>query len=270
METISAAAGKQRGDGCRRLPHFLFDRKQTEELPRACERGSGAGSMLTPSAPILEGPRSPRSPQVPCWEQGWGGQTRDIHRDAPGEGSSSSKTHFRGAEVLLHGPRARPVCFFLGRCAHGGWVRGMGTGSAPTGGGHDVDPGGVAGLRRGCRWGGASPGWRWWLRGAWAGTPPTPALTPGTELAQLSTGCEHEAGRIWPVDVPRGTKGRVESPSPAPFHPAAAREGAEQAGGEGKTTTTKKIKGATPSPSPEALLWTLQIRFSEKEMFYRP
>lgn len=29
-------------------------------------------------------------------------------------------------------------------------------------------------------------------------------------------------------------------------------------------------KGATPCPSPGALLWTLQIRFSEKEMFYRP
>lgn len=32
----------------------------------------------------------------------------------------------------------------------------------------------------------------------------------------------------------------------------------------------QKNKGATPSPSPRALLWTLQIRFSEKEMFYRP
>lgn len=183
---------------------------------------------------------------------------------------------------------------FFGRCAHGGWVRGMGTGSAPTGGGHDADPGGVARLRRGCRW---------WLQGAWAGPPPNPALTPGTELVQLSTGCEHEAGRIWPMDVPQGTKemlraglgccevpgtpaqpgsrwdghlpaqgtcwGRVEPPLPGPISPGCS-EGRGRAGrGRGKNNNNKK-KGATPSPSPEALLWTLQIRFSEKEMFYRP
>lgn len=29
----------------------------------------------------------------------------------------------------------------------------------------------------------------------------------------------------------------------------------------------EQSKGATPCPSPGALLWTLQIRFSEKEMF---
>lgn len=156
---------------------------------------------------------------------------------------------------------------------------------------------------RGCWWWGASPDWRWWLRGAWAGTPPNPALTPGTELVRLSTGCEHEAGRIWPMDVPRGTEemlraglgccevpgtpaqsgshgdghlpaqgtcwGRIEPPLPGPISPGCS-EGRGRAGrGRGKNNNNKK-KGATPSPSPEALLWTLQIRFSEKEMFYRP
>lgn len=39
---------------------------------------------------------------------------------------------------------------------------------------------------------------------------------------------------------------------------------------QAKEREDRRNKGATPSPSPRALLWTLQIRFSEKEMFYRP
>lgn len=137
-------AGKPRGDGCRRLQHFLFDRKQTEELPRACERGSGAGSMLTPSAPVLERPRSPHNPQNPVLGAGMGQPDPGYSQRCPRGGQQFQQNAFetcRGAS-----PRATHAScvFFFGRCAHGGWVRGMGTGSAPTGGGHDVAPGGVA------------------------------------------------------------------------------------------------------------------------------
>lgn len=243
--------------------------------------------MLTPSAPVLERPRSPHNPQNPVLGAGMGQPDPGYSQRCPRGGQQFQQNAFetcRGAS--LRATHASCVVF-LGDAHTVAGSEGWGRGQHPREGATML----------------ILVAWRWWLRGAWAGPPPNPAPTPGTELVRLSTGCEHEAGRIWPMDVPRGTEemlraglgccevpgtpaqpgsrwdghlpaqgtcwGRVEPPLPGPISPGCS-EGRGRAGrGRGKNNNNKK-KGATPSPSPEALLWTLQIRFSEKEMFYRP